>query len=157
MVSSAFLLKCSVAIILLLQQVSAFIPSSPTRVVKQQSFSSSTTRTHDVSLLAKNNIPPPGKKRDTTSNPFNRRTRTIENGNNKSLGVGGGRAMKKKVTSQNNVKKSTKQVNGNDSKPEIDWGRVFLTFMTPWRNLNSIFLYMLIILNILGTINEAKH
>lgn len=34
---------------------------------------------------------------------------------------------------------------------------LFLTYMTPWRNPNSIFVYMFITLYVLGTISEARH
>ena len=70
-------------------------------------------------------------------------------------GVGGGMKKinniksKKKVTSKK--KKST--VTGNDAKADLDWGKIIVAFLTPWRNPNSIFLYMLIILNILGNMN----
>ena len=38
---------------------------------------------------------------------------------------------------------------------DIDWGEITLAFLTPWRNPNSIFLYLLIIVSVLGKINET--
>ena len=70
-------------------------------------------------------------------------------------GVGGGmkknnnfKSKKKVITSK---KKEKTTVTGNDA--DLDWGKIIVAFLTPWRNPNSIFLYMLIILNILGNMN----
>lgn len=37
---------------------------------------------------------------------------------------------------------------------QTDWGDIMLAFLTPWRNPNSIFLYMLIGVSVLGEINK---
>lgn len=75
--------------------------------------------------------------------------------NNMPPGVGGG--MKKNIKSKKKVitskKKEKTTVTGNDAKADLDWGKIIVAFLTPWRNPNSIFLYMLIILNILGNMN----
>ena len=43
-----------------------------------------------------------------------------------------------------------------EKKQVVDPLELFILFMTPWRNPNSIFLYMLIILNILGRMQESQ-
>lgn len=43
-----------------------------------------------------------------------------------------------------------------EKKQVVDPLELFILFMTPWRNPNSIFLYMLIIINILGRMQESK-
>ena len=71
-------------------------------------------------------------------------------------GVGGGTKKINNIKSKKKVTKSKKEkttVTGNDAKADLDWGKIIVAFLTPWRNPNSIFLYMLIILNILGNMN----
>mmetsp|Transcript_26753 Transcript_26753/g.57560 ORF Transcript_26753/g.57560 Transcript_26753/m.57560 type:complete len:117 (-) Transcript_26753:109-459(-) len=68
--------------------------------------------------------------------------------------------VKKNVKkSISNDKKISKSIDGNNvykpQKTEIDWGKVILAFLTPWRNPNSIFLYLLIIVSVLGKVNET--
>ena len=43
-----------------------------------------------------------------------------------------------------------------EKKQVVDPLELFILFMTPWRNPNSIFLYMLIIINILGRMQESQ-
>jgi hypothetical protein len=40
--------------------------------------------------------------------------------------------------------------------PKVDGLRMLLAYATPWRNPNSIFVYMIVILIILGNYSEAK-
>ena len=71
-------------------------------------------------------------------------------------GVGGGTKKINNIKSKKKVTTSKKEkttVTGNDAKADLDWGKIIVAFLTPWRNPNSIFLYMLIILNILGNMN----
>jgi hypothetical protein len=64
-------------------------------------------------------------------------------------------APKKKITKSNNKsQKVTTNVGSGAPKADIDWGKIALAFLTPWRNPNSIFLYLLIIVSILGKANE---
>ena len=51
--------------------------------------------------------------------------------------------------------KASNEADGDGKKKVIDPLELFILFMTPWRNPNSIFIYMLIILNVLGKMNEA--
>ena len=73
----------------------------------------------------------------------------------------------KKVITKNTTKKVMKSTNKTKTKissnisssapkADIDWPTIIAGFLTPWRNPNSIFLYMLIILTVLGKYNEAK-
>ena len=75
--------------------------------------------------------------------------------NNMPPGVGGGTKKINNIKSKKKVTTSKKEntVTGNDAKADLDWGKIIVAFLTPWRNPNSIFLYMLIILNILGNMN----
>jgi hypothetical protein len=43
-----------------------------------------------------------------------------------------------------------------EKKQVVDPLELFILFMTPWRNPNSIFVYMLIIINILGRMQESQ-
>ena len=54
--------------------------------------------------------------------------------------------------------KSGGGINAEEEKKKqvVDPLELFILFMTPWRNPNSIFLYMLIILNILGRMQESQ-
>ena len=67
-------------------------------------------------------------------------------------GVGGGMKNNNNIKSKKKVT-AYKNVTGNNAKADLDWGKIIVAFLTPWRNPNSIFLYMLIILNILGNMN----
>lgn len=60
-------------------------------------------------------------------------------------------SLSAKKSNQPNDKEKT----GNETKKKLDPLELFILFMTPWRNPNSIFIYMLIILNILGKMNES--
>jgi len=80
---------------------------------------------------------------------------------------------KKKSASSTPTKVATRNSNKNENvtktptpgdnkayKPqraEIDWSKVILAFLTPWRNPNSLFLYLLIIVSVLGKVNENPH
>lgn len=45
--------------------------------------------------------------------------------------------------------------NNESSDPsKIPWSKVILAFLIPWRNPNSLFLYMLLIVSVLGKLNE---
>lgn len=55
------------------------------------------------------------------------------------------------------AKKPNKSAGGEEEKKQVvDPLELFILFMTPWRNPNSIFLYMLIIINILGRMQESQ-
>lgn len=56
------------------------------------------------------------------------------------------------------AKKPNKSGGGTEEekKQVVDPLELFILFMTPWRNPNSIFLYMLIIINILGRMQESQ-
>ena len=43
-----------------------------------------------------------------------------------------------------------------EKKQVVDPLELFILFMTPWRNPNSIFIYMLLIINILGRMQESQ-
>ena len=52
-------------------------------------------------------------------------------------------------------KNNTKVAKSIDNpKADIDWGKIIVAFLTPWRNPNSIFLYLLIIVSLLGEANK---
>ena len=79
--------------------------------------------------------PPPNKKNINKSNTVN----VI----NKNSG---------KVGAKNNVK----QVESS-SRTQTPWSTILLSFLIPWRNPNSIFLYMLLAVSVLGKLNEHPH
>lgn len=54
---------------------------------------------------------------------------------------------KNKIPSNNEASDSSK----------IPWSKVILAFLIPWRNPNSLFLYMLLIVSVLGKLNEHPH
>jgi hypothetical protein len=43
-----------------------------------------------------------------------------------------------------------------EKKQVVDPLELFILFMTPWKNPNSIFIYMLLIINILGRMQESQ-
>ena len=165
MISSTLLIKCSIAIILLLQASSAFV--MPSANVGSNSFFStiiSGKHTHDISCYATN-------KRENCPG------KTAFKSKNRIPGVGGMNygqkkgntqgATKKVITKNNTTKKVMKSTNKTKTKissnisssapkADIDWPTIIAGFLTPWRNPNSIFLYMLIILTVLGKYNEAN-
>jgi hypothetical protein len=57
-----------------------------------------------------------------------------------------------KVGTKNNVK----QVDAS-SPTQTPWSTILLSFLIPWRNPNSIFLYMLLAVSVLGKLNEHPH
>ena len=64
---------------------------------------------------------------------------------------------KKVMKSTNKTKtKISSNISSSAPKADIDWPTIIAGFLTPWRNPNSIFLYMLIILTVLGKYNEAN-
>ena len=144
---------------LLVIQVSAFVPSPPSST-KQQPFISTQIHVFKKKSAVDNST--------KNCNQYTRRTAE----KNRPPGVGGlgiggiggvkksgvankSSTVQKKVVTNN--KKKSPTVTGNNAQTDIDWPTVIIAFLTPWRNPNSIFLYMLLILNILGTINEAKN
>lgn len=63
-------------------------------------------------------------------------------------------SISKKTT--NKKSKTTKSISDyKPAKADIDWSKIILAFLTPWRNPNSIFLYLLIIVSVLGKMNES--
>ena len=55
-----------------------------------------------------------------------------------------------------NIGKAAKSTsNDEESDPTtIPWSRILVSFFIPWRNPNSIFLYMLLAVSVLGKLNE---
>ena len=60
----------------------------------------------------------------------------------------------KKSVVKSPPKKSAESTSRRAPDTEADWGSIILLFLTPWRNPNSIFLYMLVIVSVLGKMNE---
>jgi hypothetical protein len=59
----------------------------------------------------------------------------------------------------NQFPETTLQAKKNPAEPEREKGDVIgllLLYMTPWRNPNSIFVYMLLLLYVLGSISESQ-
>jgi hypothetical protein len=54
------------------------------------------------------------------------------------------------------VKNNVKQVESS-SRTQTPWSTILLSFLIPWRNPNSIFLYMLLAVSVLGKLNEHPH
>ena len=85
-------------------------------------------------------------------------------GLNNSFKIGSGSKPKtapKKIVpaakkSNGSVKKTKPSGSSSDVKmsEETSWSTILLAFLTPWRNPNSIFLYLLIIVSVLGKMNE---
>ena len=161
--STLLLIKCSIAIILLLQAASssAFVmPSANVGNGISNSFStiiSGKQIIHDISCYATNKRENcPGKTAFNSKNRLPPGVGGIKNVQKKSNTKG----TTKKVITKNTTKKVTKSTNktkiGSPPKADIDWPTIIAGFLTPWRNPNSIFLYMLIILTVLGKYNEAK-
>ena len=165
MISSTLLIKCTIAIILLLQASSAFVmPSDNVGNDISNSFFStiiSGKHIHDIRCYA-------------TDKRENCPGKTAFKSKNRIPGVGGmnygqkkgnTQITTKKVITKNTTKKVMKSTNktkissnksSSTPKADIDWPTIIAGFLTPWRNPNSIFLYMLIILTVLGKYNEAN-
>lgn len=56
-----------------------------------------------------------------------------------------------KVVSNNKNNKSVGEAGATTKTP---WSSIILAFLTPWRNPNSLFLYMIIAVSVLGEINK---
>lgn len=52
--------------------------------------------------------------------------------------------------------KENKNGGGGGEKQKLDVAKLIVVFLTPWKNPNSIFLYMFLILDLLGKYNEAN-
>ena len=64
----------------------------------------------------------------------------------------------KKVASKSNVAKKKTQTTASKevSDPtKTPWSTIILAFLIPWKNPNSIFLYMLIAVSVLGQLNDT--
>ena len=61
-----------------------------------------------------------------------------------------------KMISKPNTKKvvASKLTNEKSATTKISWSNIILAFLIPWRNPNSLFLYMFIIVSVLGKLNE---
>jgi hypothetical protein len=58
------------------------------------------------------------------------------------------------------VKKKSKEIEeaaNSGAKKKLDPLELIVLFMTPWRNPNSIFVYMFLVLYVLGKMNETPH
>ena len=76
-------------------------------------------------------------------------------------GIGGlNKASKSTAPKKNNItkgiSKSTKSTGADTSSEPTDWSKIFVAFLTPWRNPNSILLYLFIIVYVLGKIGENQ-
>lgn len=69
---------------------------------------------------------------------------------------GGGGGSKKTKKGVANAKSSKTKKSAASSLSELDGGALLLTYMTPWRNPNSIFVYMLLTVYCLGKYSESK-
>ncbi|KAL7461402.1 hypothetical protein ACHAXS_001823 [Conticribra weissflogii] len=61
----------------------------------------------------------------------------------------------KKDTGEN-VKKRVAKKDNEKITSSTPWSKIFLAFLNPLRNPNSLFLYLLLIVTVLGKINENK-
>lgn len=112
------------------------------KMKKSVSISSSapaSTKKNGVVNISKKKAP----STKVASSPPNKKSIIKVNVINKNLG---------KVGAKNNVK----QVELS-SPTQTPWSRIFLSFLIPWRNPNSIFLYMLLAVSVLGKLNEHPH
>lgn len=69
-------------------------------------------------------------------------------------------AAKKSVAKPAKNKSIGKPINAKSnseaSEPtKTPWSTIILAFLTPWRNPNSIFLYLFLIVQVLGTLNAT--
>mmetsp|Transcript_20003 Transcript_20003/g.42089 ORF Transcript_20003/g.42089 Transcript_20003/m.42089 type:complete len:156 (-) Transcript_20003:214-681(-) len=150
------LFKCSIAIILLVQASAFTLPSATTlnsvgygrdvscyAINKRENcpgktaFDNKTTVGGIGGLNIGRIAPKPSKK--AASSPAPKKS-----------------APKKAAVPKKKVTKNTisDKALSTPQKTEIDWGKIILAFLTPWRNPNSIFLYLLIGVSILGEVNK---
>ena len=67
----------------------------------------------------------------------------------------GGTKTNKAYVSKNVGKAAKTTSNVEEADPtKIPWSRILVSFLIPWRNPNSIFLYMLLAVSVLGKLNE---
>ena len=110
--------------------------------------------------------------RDVSCNVFNNKKKNTATSSKKPVatGIGGlnntfkiskpNKAAKKSVppTKKSNTPAKKTQPTGSvfnvKMSEETPWSSILLSFLIPWRNPNSIFLYLLIIVSVLGKINE---
>jgi hypothetical protein len=64
----------------------------------------------------------------------------------------------KSIASKPLKKNFSKSTSKTDVSPtQTPWSTIILSFLIPWRNPNSLFLYMFIIVSVLGKLNENPH
>ena len=132
-------------VVVLVQNTVAFAPVP----------SSVTTCRRSVSCNAKKNTAPTSKKPVATG----------IGGLNNTFKISKPTAATKKSAPPKPKKKSNIPANAKKTQPagsvfnvkmseETPWSTILLSFLIPWRNPNSIFLYLLIIVSVLGKMNE---
>jgi len=110
--------------------------------------------------------------RDVSCNVFNNKNKNTAPSSKKPVATGIGglnsafktskpkTAAKKSVQAakKNNIPAKKTQPTGSvfnvKMSEETPWSSILVSFLIPWRNPNSIFLYLLIIVSVLGKMNE---
>lgn len=83
--------------------------------------------------------------------------KTAFNSNNNISGIGGlNKASKSTAPKKNNITKGISKSTKSTGADATDWSKIFVAFLTPWRNPNSILLYLFIIVYVLGKIGENQ-
>lgn len=131
--------------------VSAFAPVTYTRVPRdvscnvgnrnKEASSSKKTAPVDTERLRKSGI---GGMNTFKSKPASKKTTPVKKSNVKNVAKNNAPVKKQPTGSVFDVKMSE----------ETPIGTILISFLIPWRNPNSIFLYMLIIVSVLGKMNE---
>jgi len=107
--------------------------------------------------------------RDVSCNVFNNKNKNTAPGSKKPV-IGGLNSAFKTSKPKTTAKKSVQAAKKNNApakktqptgsvfnvkmSEETPWSSILVSFLIPWRNPNSIFLYLLIIVSVLGKMNE---
>jgi hypothetical protein len=149
-----FVAALIIALLCMMQMlhVSAFAPVTYTRVPRdvscnvfgnrnKEASSSKKTASVDTERLRKSGI---GGMNTFKSKPVSKKTAPVKKSNVKNAAKNNAPVKKQPTGSVFDVKMSE----------ETPIGTILISFLIPWRNPNSIFLYMLIIVSVLGKMNE---
>ena len=152
--SKSILVAALIELLCMMQMlhVSAFAPVTYTRVPRdvscnvfgnrnKEASSSKKTASAGTERLRKSGI---GGMNTFKSKPVSKKTTPVKKSNVKNSAKNNAPVKKQPTGSVFDVKMSE----------ETPIGTILISFLIPWRNPNSIFLYMLIIVSVLGKMNE---
>lgn len=146
---SSVLFRYTIAI-LMLMRASAFSPPATAGQITRDVICHATNKRENSPFDNNNNIEGIGglnmniyktKKITATATPKSKKNST--------------KKIISKPAKSKNTSKPIKSNNEGSEPTKTPWSSIILAFLTPWRNPNSIFLYLFLIVEVLGTLNAT--